>query len=191
MGPEFDKYQQDPRQLTFACADRGNRQQQGHSDPISASESTLQAPRNASRPVDPLPPYVRGPNYAYILSEADRDNGITYLPSAERLRMAVDKLNRGMSLIVAILWNAEASGFRLFPMNKHRGCVLVSSAARAMQPFNTIPHSTTDRQPMNALSVLCRTVLVLVVPSCKLPLDLPLDPVAALPASLSRPTSSV
>lgn len=57
----------------------------------------MQVHRGLGRSLQSVSLYKRGRDHEFLLPEADRDNGITYLPSAGRLRRVVDKLRRGRS----------------------------------------------------------------------------------------------
>lgn len=52
-------------------------------------------PQSNSRHLHAIPPYVRGPNYEYLLTEEQRERGLGYLGSRKRLKAVVAKLLRG------------------------------------------------------------------------------------------------
>ncbi|GAX77809.1 hypothetical protein CEUSTIGMA_g5252.t1 [Chlamydomonas eustigma] len=61
-------------------------------------------------PVLAYPPYARGKDYAWVLNSTDANNGISYLGSHTRLRMAVDKMKDGKLMKVATLGGSITAG---------------------------------------------------------------------------------
>eukprot|EP00195_Chlamydomonas_chlamydogama_P016102 CAMPEP_0202891718 /NCGR_PEP_ID=MMETSP1392-20130828/1712_1 /ASSEMBLY_ACC=CAM_ASM_000868 /TAXON_ID=225041 /ORGANISM="Chlamydomonas chlamydogama, Strain SAG 11-48b" /LENGTH=508 /DNA_ID=CAMNT_0049575555 /DNA_START=27 /DNA_END=1553 /DNA_ORIENTATION=+ len=57
-----------------------------------------------------LPPYVRGKNYRWILKESERENGITYMGAAERLRTALNRLKKGEKIKVVTIGGSITAG---------------------------------------------------------------------------------
>ena len=47
-----------------------------------------------------IPEYTRGKDYRWILNSTDARNGISYLGSHTRLRVAMDRLRRGEAFLV-------------------------------------------------------------------------------------------